>query len=120
MKKQSLLNFVLLLGADSVCGQMHLRKGVLDEIKRGIDKRVQQGIVRKLEEPSSWPECINMTVNHCESLISGTVTESVTFQPIDLSAGDVMLSENFVWERVRIFHDDSTPPLVVEPIPRRG
>jgi hypothetical protein len=61
-----------------------------------------------------------MTVNHCESLISGTVTESVTFQPIDLSAGDVMLSENFVWERVRIFHDDSTPPLVVEPIPRRG
>ena len=116
----SLFNLVLLIGADTAFGQLHLRKGIPEESKRGITKHVKQGTSRKLEEPSSWPECMNMAVHECESLINGTVSESVTFQLIDLSAGEVMLTENFVWERVRIFHDESTPPLVVEPIPRRG
>lgn len=121
MKNQNFLFYlVLLIGADTAFGQMHLRKGIPDESKRGIAQHTKQGTSRKLEEPSSWPECVNMAVHECESLISGTVNESVTFQLIDLSAEEVMLTENFVWERVRIFHDESTPPLVVEPIPRRG
>lgn len=125
MKVQSKISLLFILfGVKDVLGQRNLRKGVEENSKAGI---VEHDSLRKvnsrkklLEEPSSWPDCITKTVHDCESLINSTVTNSVNFQLIDSSNGDVLFTMDYDPDRVRIFHDGSSPPLVTEPTPMRG
>jgi len=70
------------------------------------------------KDRSSWPECKGMRVDSCQELIRNSIVEDVEFQlllPTDIVTMD------YVWERVRIYHDESSPvPIVVEPVPCRG
>jgi|NOAtaT_6_FD_contig_31_5986840_length_609_multi_7_in_0_out_0_1 hypothetical protein len=128
MKSQptSILLFFLFMSKSFVLGQQKLRKGTAQSNPDTVppqdipSQKAQVLPSRKLEDPSSWPECIQLTVYDCESLIGRSTKESVNFELINTSGGNVFLTMDYDWIRVRIYHDDSTPPLVIEPVPRRG
>jgi hypothetical protein len=111
--------FILLISQCSVLGQRKLRKrNAQGSVPQDIPSR--HFLPRELEDPSSWPDCIQLTVDDCESLIGRSIKESVKFELINASGGDFFLTMDYDWERVRIYHDDSTPPLVTKPVPKRG
>ena len=105
--------------------QRHLKRGGKNsESKNSVENSDTTDVPADLfegtetQEPESWPKCVGMTVDSCKSHILSTTTkpaEFVLMLPTDIAI------KNYLWERVRIYHDKSSPKmLVLEPAPGRG
>mmetsp|Transcript_19830 Transcript_19830/g.28213 ORF Transcript_19830/g.28213 Transcript_19830/m.28213 type:complete len:119 (+) Transcript_19830:220-576(+) len=101
----------------NLCGARNLRNKMSPNHGKTVtlDESMKQD--RLLEEPSAWSDCVGMAVGECENFINSTVTGSIDFE---LMIPGEMATMDYVWNRVRLYHDDSSPPLVTEPVPMRG
>mmetsp|Transcript_28484 Transcript_28484/g.40813 ORF Transcript_28484/g.40813 Transcript_28484/m.40813 type:complete len:124 (+) Transcript_28484:90-461(+) len=123
MNSQTLFLAILIVVFRSISCEKYIRNGLRHKNRQTAlyDEPLDQ-TPRSIEELSTWTDCIGLTVKKCKRLIKSTITDTVIFQ---LVTPDEMLTEEYLWNRIRIYHDDSSPDdsllaKVIEPAPKRG